>query len=399
MSEHHGVLRIRTPHHHNRVTFVELFFDLVFVFAITQLSHSLMEHFTFAEAGATAILLLAIWTVWIHTTWATNWLDPDHVWVRIMLFALMLAGLLMSSSIPKAFGERGLAFAGAYVFVQVSRALFVFWAFRAHPAQHRNFQRIFVWTLIAAIFWLVGGFVHGGARVLLWVVAISLGFMGPVVRFWTPFLGKSAISDWNVEGGHMAERCGLFIIIALGESILVTGSIFSGLEWTATNVAAFIASFVGSLLMWWLYFDRSAEAASQIISDAHDPGRLARSAYTYGHLIIVGGIILLAVADEFILAHPTGYTDMRTMIALLGGTALYLVGNLFFKWTVWRRVRYSHLFGLVALVLLIPAANLLSPLTLIIATTLLLVAIAAWEAYYYGRNPVHQTMPAVAPSE
>ena len=399
MSEHHSVLRVRTPHHHNRVTFVELFFDLIFVFAVTQLSHVLMEHFTFAEAGATVVLLLAIWTVWIHTTWATNWLDPNHVGVRILLFVLMLAGLLMSSSIPKAFGERGLAFAGAYVFVQVSRALFVFWAFREHPAQHRNFQRISIWTLTAAIFWLAGGFMQGGARVSLWMLAISLEFTGPAVRFWTPYLGRSAISDWNVEGGHMAERCGLFIIIALGESILVTGGIFSGLEWTVTNVAAFIASFVGSLLMWWLYFDRNAEAASQTISDARDPGRLARSAYTYGHLIIVAGIILLAVADEFVLAHPTGHTDMRTMIALLGGTALYLVGNLFFKWTVWGRVRYSHLFGLVALVLLIPAANLLSPLALIIATTLLLVAIAVWEVYYYRRYPVHQTMPAVAQSE
>jgi low temperature requirement protein LtrA len=126
---------------------------------------------------------------------------------------------------------------------------------------------------------------------------------------------------------------------------------------------------------------------------------LGRSAYTYCHLFIVAGIILLAVADEFVLAHPTGHTDAKTMVALLGGTALYLAGNLLVKWTVWGRLRTSHLFGLCALALLIPAANVLSPLLMIMATTVVLLAIAAWEAYYYRRNPQAQQMPAVAHGE
>jgi low temperature requirement protein LtrA len=399
MSEDHGVLRMRRPHHHNRVTFVELFFDLVFVFAITQLSHTLLEHFTFAEAGATLILLLAIWCTWIYTTWATNWLDPDNIAVRLLLFVLMLAGLILSSSISEAFNGRGLAFAGAYVFLQVSRTSFVVWAFRNLPAQHHNLQRILVWLIFAAIFWIAGGFVHGTARIAFWIVAISLEFLSPLIRFWVPFLGRSEISDWEIEGSHMAERCGLFIIIALGESLLVIGATFSDLEWTATNVASFITSFLGSLLLWWLYFNNTAEAASQTIAKARDSGRLARSTYTYSHLFLVAGIILLAVADEFILAHPTGHTEIETTIALLGGTALYLIGNLLVKWTVWGRVRISHVFGLVALLLLIPAANVLSPLLMNMATTLLLVVLAAWEAYYYRRYPQTHYAPTTVHSE
>lgn len=398
MSEHHGVLRVRVPHQHNRVTFVELFFDLVFVFAVTQLSHSLVEHFTLGEAGATLVLLLAVWAVWIYTTWATNWLDPDNYLVRILLFALMLAGLLMSASIPKAFDERGLAFAAAYAFMQVSRTVFLYWAFLNQPTQHRNFQRILAWIVFASIFWVAGGLVQGAPRLILWVMAVSLKLLSPIIRYWTPFLGSSSFSDWDVEGAHMAERCGLFIIIALGESLLVTGSVFSELAWTSATVTAFIATFVGSLLLWWLYFDNNAEAASRNIAESSDAGRLARSAYTYSHFLIVAGIILLAVADEFILAHPTGQTDGATMIALLGGTALYLLGNLAFKWTIWQRVRISHIVGLIALIPLAAGANLLSPLQLIVLTTVLLAAIAVWEAYYYRRNPqAHQIAAAVQP--
>ncbi len=311
----------------------------------------------------------------------------------------MLAGLFVSSSIPTAYADRGFAFAAAYVFMQVSRSLFVLWAFREQPVVFRTFLRILVWIVLASSFWLAGGMAQGSTRLALWLLAIFFEFVSPAIRFWTPFLGHSAVSDWNVDGEHMAERCGLFIIIALGESILVTGSIFSGLVWNAANIAAFISSFVGSLLLWWLYFDGSAEAASRTIAEASDPGRLARSAYTYSHLLIVLGIILLAVADEFILEDPTGRTTIATAIALLGGTALYLLGNLFFMWTIWGRLRFSHLIGLVALVLLALAATVIPPVMLTMATTLVLVAIAVGEAYYYRHVPQFQPVPAAVHPE
>src|SRR5262245_20512827 len=135
------LLRERKAHEHSRVTFVELFFDLVFVFAVTQVSHFLLEHFSVMGVLEAALLFLAVWWVWIYTSWATNWLDPDTAPVRLMLFALMFAGLVMSTSLPEAFDSRGLAFAAAYVFAQVGRSVFMLWVLRAHhPVNFRNFQ-------------------------------------------------------------------------------------------------------------------------------------------------------------------------------------------------------------------------------------------------------------------
>ena len=242
-SADHGLLRERGGAGSNKVTFVELFFDLVFVFAVTQLSHSLLEHFTTMGVVQTTLMLMAVWWVWIYTSWATNWLDPEKTAVRLMLFVLMLAGLVLSTSIPQAFESKGLAFAGAYVFMQVGRGLFTMWALRrASPGNYRNFQRIKAWLAFAAVFWIAGAFVEAEARLGLWAVALFIEYVSPSVGFWTPGLGRSTTADWDIEGSHMAERCGLFIIIALGESILVTGAKFGNLPWTADDVAAFAVS-------------------------------------------------------------------------------------------------------------------------------------------------------------
>ena len=217
-------MRGRGGHEHGKVSFVELFFDLVFVFAVTQLSHSLIEHFTLLGAVQTLLLILAVWWVWIFTSWVTNWLNPERLPVRLALLVLMLLGLILSSSLPKAFESRGLAFAGAYVAMQVGRTLFFIWAVRSHPVMVRAFQRILVWLAGAAVFWLAGAFGHGTARLMLWAIALAMEYVSPSLGFFVPGLGRSRTKDWDVEGGHMAERCALFIIIALGESILVTGA-------------------------------------------------------------------------------------------------------------------------------------------------------------------------------
>lgn len=375
-----NLLRERRSHEHARVTYVELFFDLVFVFAITQLSHTLLEHLTLKGLAETALIFMAVWWVWIYTSWATNWLDPERTPVRLLLFALMLAGLLLSTSIPKAFGSQAFAFAGAYVFMQVGRSVFMLWALRtASPANYRNFQRITCWLLVSSVLWIAGAFAADQARFALWAVALLVEYVGPTFRFWTPGLGASTTSDWDVEGGHLAERCALFVIIALGESILVTGATFGKLAWTPTTIAAFLVSFVGSLAMWWVYFHIGAERGSQHIRASEDPGRLGRIAYTYLHLLLIAGIIVVAVGDELVLAHPDGHADFKTSAVLIGGPALYLLGNLLFKRVSARNLPLSHLVGLGLLLVLVPTAGVLSPLLLSGATTLVLVVVAAWE--------------------
>ncbi len=367
----------------SRVAMVELFFDLVFVFAITQLSHALLAHLGWRGALEVGLLLAAVWWVWIYTSWCTNWLDPERVPVRAALFVLMLAGLLMSASIPQAFGERGLAFAAAYVFMQVGRTLFFLWAVRGEAANmRRNFQRIALWLSLAGVFWIAGGLAQDDTRLGLWAVALGIEVISPALYFWVPGLGRSSVQDWNVDGGHMAERCALFVIIALGESLLVSGATFAEAVWSAPVVAAFAFTFLGAVAMWWLYFDKGLAAGHHRIAHAQDPGRHARSNYTYLHLPIVAGIILCAVADELVLAHPD-HASNAGLAVMLGGPALYLLGVGGFKWAsreqAWPPL--SHLVGLLLLALLaVPAAlHWLSALAVMAGTVAVLVAVAVWE--------------------
>jgi low temperature requirement protein LtrA len=393
-----SMLRAKPEHElqHGQVRFVELFFDLVFVFAITQLSHLLLAHLTLLGAVQTALLLLAVWWVWIFTSWVTNWLDPDKAPVRLLLFVLMLAGLVLSASIPNAFETRALPFALAYVFMQVGRCLFMLWALQANsPANFRNFQRITAWLALSGVFWIAGAFVDPESRLLVWGLAMLIEFVSPSLGFWTPGLGRSTSADWEISGDHMAERCGLFVIIALGESILVTGATFAELTWTNEALVGFIVSVIGSIAMWWIYFNIGAERGRHLIARSSDPGRLARLAYTYIHLLLVAGIVVVAVGDGIVLKHPHGHADGASIAVLLGGPALFLVGNLLFKLVTAGWPPLSHLVGLALLATLVPTGFLLSPLMLGAATTLVLVIVAAWETVSLGstlrEEAEHQT--------
>jgi low temperature requirement protein LtrA len=380
-TERGPLFRPIVPNQHSRVTYAELFFDLVFVFAVTQISHTLLGRFTPLGVLQTTLLLLSVWWVWVYTSWVTNWLNPELTPVRVLLFLLMLGGLVLSTSIPKAFESRGLWFAVAYAAMQVGRT--IFWLVSTPPARtlaRMNTVRILLWLSVSAIFWIAGGFAEGQSRLVLWALALAIEYISPAVRFWIPKYGASSVADWFVEGAHMAERCAGFIIIALGESIVVTGATFADLTWSTDVVIAFLSAFIGALAMWWIYFHRGAEAGSELISNSSEPGRLARLAYTYLHLPIVAGIILSAVADELVLQHPGGRSDLRTVLSAIGGPLLFLVGTILFKHTIRGWLQLSHGAGIIALGVLGWFAGELSPLMLSILTSALMIVVAAWES-------------------
>jgi low temperature requirement protein LtrA len=381
------LLRVRAPHQHHRVTYVELFFDLVFVFAITQISHTLLAHFTPLGVLQTTILFFAVWWVWIFTSWITNWLDPERTPVRVMLFVLMILGLLLSTSIPKAFESRGLAFALAFVAMQVGRSAFTFFSIpKSQPGWRKNLLRITLWMTCSGVFWIAGGFADEQARLAFWIVAVAIEYCGPAMRFWFPGLGATPLGDWEVEGGHMAERCALFIIIALGESIVVTGATFAETAWTVTTITAFAVALIGSIAMWWVYFHLGAEAGAEHISDSSDTGRIARLAYTYLHLPIVAGIVVTAVGDELLLAHPSGHSEPKAVLSMVGGPLLFLVGTILFKRAMRGIFQLSHFVGIGLLIALMPLAHFLSPLALSSATTVIMLVVAAWEAISLGSS-------------
>jgi low temperature requirement protein LtrA len=379
VSDHGGLLRARSEGE-QPVTSLELFFDLVFVFAVTQLSHRLLEHLTIYGALETLLVLVAVWRAWVDTTWVTNWFDPDRTPVRLLLIALMLLSLVMSVAISRAFGEGGLMFALAYVAIQVGRTAFVVVVLEKSSSLGRNFQRYLAWFAIPAVLWLAGGLLQGEARYVLWVLALVLEYLGPVAGFRTPGLGRSTTADWTVEGGHFAERCRLFVILALGESILVTGTTFGEIEPSVATVSAFVVAFLGSVALWWIYFARSEEAARGAFSSSEDPGRIARSAYTYFHLPMIAGIIAVAAADELTVAHPGEHGTLASVALTLGGTALFLAGHALFKWAVFGVLSWPRVVAIAALIALIPVGFEIPTLALSAVAGLIVVgSIAVWD--------------------
>jgi low temperature requirement protein LtrA len=364
----------------SKVSFLELFFDLVFVFSISQLSHALSAHYTLLGAAEAALMTFAVWWVWIFTAWVTNWLDPEKMPVRGMLVVLMLLGLVLSASIPEAFGDKGLLFAAAYVLMQVGRSLFTLYAMKdAGRSNYLNFIRITAWLAVSGIFWITGGFLEHEARLVAWVIALLIEYAGPASGFFVPGLGKSTAADWDVSGAHMAERCALFIIICLGEAILVSGRTFSELPFSGLTTVVFVTGFVGTVAMWWLYFRFGHQRAAHRIEHDETPGSLARQAFTYAHIPILAGIIVHAVAVEFMFSHPHETGDLGVMAAILGGSGLFLAGNLWFKGATTGQPPLSHIAGLVILVLLAFLAPLVEVYVMGILATLALIVVAAWE--------------------
>jgi low temperature requirement protein LtrA len=368
-----------------RVTNFELFFDLVYVFAVTQLSHLLLEHLSIHGALQTALLLLVVWTAWIYTAWATNWLDPNQRSVRIMLIGVMLASLFMSAMLPEAFGEHGVAFAAAYVVMQAGRALFIVLVTENSSPLHQNFVRIVIWQLAAGIFWITGGFAAGSTRELFWVAAAAIDFIGPIAYFAVPRLGHSTTRDWSIDGHHIAERCQLFMIVALGESIVVMGATFSSKELTASVFTAFVIAFLGSVAFWWIYFDRTAGLSAEIIASSNDPGRLGRSAFTYYHIPMVAGVIVAAVGDELTIAHPTGEATTALIATVLGGPALFLAGHALFKWSMFGHISYPRLLALAAFAALLPISLIAPPLVVSGGAMLVLVTVVWSDFRVAGR--------------
>jgi low temperature requirement protein LtrA len=358
---------------------IELFFDLVYVLAVTQLTRHLLAHLTLRGVLETLILLLAVWGAWNHIAWITNYFDLGDRAPRLVLIGLMFASLIMSSSLFGAFGDHGLAFGAA-----LSASLFggQLFAVAAVGRRHRLtavLERVLVWWIPVCLLLIAGGFADGNARIALWVLALAILYIVTWSGFPLPLLGRSLTTDYTIAGEHMAERCYLFITIALGESILVIGSQFGELARAPSTVAAFVTAFIGSVAFWWIYFDRGAEAGIEVMAAASDPGRLGVSAYTYFHVPMVAGVIAAAGSYELAIAHPGDQVDAATACLILGGPALFLFGHTLFKWALWGHVPRARLAAIGAVIALIPLA-IVSTTLLLLALTSAVVVAAAWSS-------------------
>lgn len=387
MNSRSAILRGR-GHEDGRVGAIELFFDLVFVFAVTQLSHYLLHHPTPGGAFQAGLLFAAVWWVWVYTIWCTNWLNTDATSVRLMLFAMMAAGLFLAMAISDGFGAGRQVFGLAFAAGHVGRPLFMLTVLRGRSeGNFRNFRRILCWACLSSAFWIAGALVERGATPFLWVVALTIDLAGPANGFRVPGLGRSTTADWDVEAHHLSERCGLFVIIALGESLLLTGATFQDQAWNWPATVAFASAFASAVGMWWIYFHIGAERATDNFAHSDDRGRVARFAYTYVHMLIVAGIIVSAAGDEVLIAHPAGHLEKAALAFLIGGPFLFLAGVLIFKRATVGTAGLSHMVGLSLLLLLGASAGALhlSPVAISMATSLILALVAMWETVSFGR--------------
>jgi len=368
-------------------TNIEVFFDLVYAFAITQLSSRFLLGHLNIEGALQAVLLLAmIWLGWSYTMWLTNWLDPGHISVRLLLLALMLTSLAFSSGIPDAFGARGLAVGGAYAAMQIGRSVFAVAALRGDKLQ-RNFERILAWCVVSGTLAIIGGLQHGLAREVLWLLAVSVDMAGSATGFFVPGLGRSTTKDWSIDGQHIAERCQSFVLIAIGESIVVIGvGLASGPNIGLRELAAIVVAFAGSVGLWWVYFDRSAEVAQSVIARHPNPGSLGRSAYHSIHPIMIGGIVAIAAGDHAIVSHPDSSAGVATALMLAGGSALFLAGHALFKVTVWNVTPWSRVVAIAVLLAFIPIAAGLPDLVVGAVAAGVVIAVAISDPFLSQRH-------------
>ncbi|MGH9243431.1 MAG: low temperature requirement protein A [Acidimicrobiales bacterium] len=338
-----------------RATFFELFFDLVYVFAITQLSHHLLLDLTWEGAAKTAFLLLAVYWAWNYTTWMCNWFDPETAGVRLLLVFVMLASLLMAVAIPEGFGDQALLFAVSYSALQIVRNLFVVAVTPPGPF-NRNFQQILAWSVLSAPFWVGGALADGGWRWALWLGALTLDLAAPLARFWLPGYGRTPMQEWDIDPGHFTERFQLFVIIVLGESIVVTGATASDVGLDPPVVLSLGFAFLSTAALWWLYFGGVASAALRRVAADEVPGQLGRDAYTYLHFPIVAGILLTAVGDEIVIGHPSDELHIAGALVAVGGPALYLLGLVAFGARVGRHQAWPRVVAAVVLLAAVPVA-------------------------------------------
>jgi low temperature requirement protein LtrA len=365
----------RAPGAQRDVSPLELFFDLVYVFAIGQLSHHLLEHVDVRTGAETVILAVAVVYAWSSTAWGANWLDPDRLAVRLLLVALMFASLLMSVSIGDAFDGRAWLFVTGYLALQVGRTAFLMVALRGR-ALGEHFVNDLVWELLTGALWVAGAIADGDARLVLWALAVVATQAGAWALHWLPGRGRRVdLGHTEVAAGHLIERFRLFFIIALGETVLTTGGAFTAEPFELERLLALAIAFTGTVALWWCYFQRS-EAVGAAVAETDEGAGTVGYWGTWTLTLIVLGLIAIAVGDEMAIAHPGDDATADFTILTFGGPALFLVAQVIFYGAAAGGVPRSRPVALAALAILAVATAPLTMIAGIAAASAVLVGVA-----------------------
>jgi len=345
------------PERKYEVTPLELFFDLVFAFAISQLSQHLLTHLSWRGAAETLVMLLAVFASWFTTSWSATLVRADQSRTRWLMMTVMLLGLFMNASVTRAFTTSGWAFVIPMLLIQLGRAVWTF-ANSADPVLREHYFRTLLWLTATTPLWIAGAAVDAEARLLWWALAAAIDEVGRWLAH--PIPGRRLHSE-NVtfDAEHMLERCRLFLLIALGETVLTTGAAIAAAPITRLTVATGTFALMGTVALWALSFGRAHRLILQHVEKTSDPIRASRHAVN-ALLVMVAGLIAVAVANREVIAHPQGQTSFSLSLLLGGGPILFLAAQGWYLWLVPHVRSQLHLIGGVAL-LLVGLATLAAP--------------------------------------
>jgi low temperature requirement protein LtrA len=375
-----------------RVTPLELFFDLVFVYAITQVTQFMSNDLTWRGIGRGLLVLAALWWGWTGYAWLTNVLEPEEGAVRAGMFGAMVAMLIAAIAVPGAFGPDALLFGVAFLVVRLLNLLLDAIAGRRDPDLRRALVRFAPSAALAPVIILVAGFVDGPAQVTLWIIALVVLYSGALI-------GRGA--GWHIEPAHFAERHGLIVIIALGESIAAIGVGSRGVALTAGVVSAAAIGMVVLCALWWTYFDVVAVMSQRYLSEATGAARarLARDYFSYLHLPMITGIVLFALGLKTTIEQVRDPLATIPAVALCGGLSLYFFTHVglrlrlvhFIRRTTAQRPGWigpGRLATAIGMLLLIPAALTLPALASLALVAALCWALIAWDVLHYREHRV-----------
>jgi low temperature requirement protein LtrA len=367
----------RAVEHEHRVTPRELFFDLVFVFAFTQVATLLADKPTFTGIGYSVLVLAALWWAWSAYAWLTNTVDPEEGVVGVALFVALIAMFIAALAVPDAFDDHGVLFGAAFVIVVAMHLALYAMAGRGMPDLLAAVLRLAPWTLAGATLILVAGFTDG-ARVWLWLAALACTYFGAAY---------SGSEGWRIHPAHFAERYGLVVIIALGEAFIAIGIGVTGSGIEFGEIGAAVLGLLVAASFWLAYFDFFALRGEQVLHRQEGPRRIAiaRDLYAFGHFPLIVGIVLLAFAMKSVVAHVGDEPDWVVAFALCGGSALYLFT---FSWVRSRVEGRLHLSrgrftAALVLLLLMPVATTIPSLAALGLVTAVWLGLHVYELVWW----------------
>jgi low temperature requirement protein LtrA len=361
-----------------RVTPLELFFDLVFVLAITQCTALMAAHPTWAGLARGLLVLGVLWWCWVGYAWLTSVVDPEEGAVRIAIFAAMAAILVAALAVPHAFNDAGLIFAISYGIARLAQVVLLYISARDNESlRHSVVIGLLGSTIIGVLLLVIASQLDGVAQGAFWALALALDMAGPL------FFG---VEGWSLVPGHFAERHGLIVLIAIGESIVALGA-GAHAHLDAGLITAAVLGVAVAAALWWLYFDVVAIVATRRLARApigRVQNAMARDAYSFLHLPMVAGVVLLALGMKKTLAHVDHHLDIVPATALFGGVAVYLLAHVAFRWRNLHTLNRQRLITAAVLTALIPLVVAIDALAAVALLAAILVTLIAYEAVRFA---------------